>query len=131
MAQIESTQTLQRFKLGYQNSIRTLTRNLDAKTARRATAVTRSLILSLLEDLQNKIHSTEIMFQNLGWRNKYNIHRSSHLSQKVIYQEYGIIERLVDLDVIEMKESPTRWGKQKYHYRINGDFIRDWLLVEI
>ena len=131
MSQLESTQTLQGIEFGYQDSIKSMTRTLDTKNTIRAIAITRSLILALLEDIQNNNHSTEIMFQDIGWLNKYNIHLRSSLSQKVIYRECGIIEMLVDLGVIEMKDSPTRWGQQKYHYRIAIDIIKDWLVIEL
>jgi hypothetical protein len=131
MSGIDGVQTLQGLEVGYRNSIGILKRTLDTKMARRAVSIVACLILALLVDLQRRIPSTDIFLQDLGWRNKYNIHMSTGLSQKVIYRECGIIDKLVDLGILEMRAAPSHWGQQKSHYRISGDFIQEWLIVEI
>ncbi len=101
--------------------------NLDSKSIKRAITISCSLILALLKDMQARTPSRKKLFQELGWRNKYNIHLLSGISQKIIYHEYGIIERLVDLGIIKRKKAPTKWGMQKYHYRIADAFVKDLL----
>lgn len=119
------------FKQEYSAAIDSLHETLDPRSVRRAVAITSSLIIAMLKDLQKAKDNSQVIFHELGWRNKYNIHLLSGLSQKVIYREVGIIDTLVNLDVIKMKDAPTRWGRQKYHYRISNSFIQDWLMIEI
>ncbi len=126
----QNLKTLQGLEIGYQNSIGVLRRKLNTKIAKRAVTIVACLILAMLEDLQKRIPSADILFRELGWRNKHNIHISTGLSQKVIYRESGIIEHLVDLGVLEMKDAPSHWGQQKKHYRISGDFVQNWLVIE-
>ena len=130
MSGIEGFQAMQGLEVGYRKSLRILKENLDTKMAMKAASVVGCLILALLEDLQRRIPSRDILFEELGWRNKYNIHISTGLSQKVIYRESGIIENLVTLGILEMKDAPSHWGQQKSHYRITGGFVHDWLVVE-
>ncbi|TXT54600.1 MAG: hypothetical protein BAJATHORv1_60097 [Candidatus Thorarchaeota archaeon] len=54
-----------------------------------------------------------------GWRNKYRIHLGTDISQKKIYSENGPIESLMELNLLEIRDSPNRWGGQKYNYRIH------------
>ncbi len=83
-----------------------------------------SLIVAMFRDLK-KLKSDRIDKGELGWRNKYNIHRLSGVSQKQIYKEYGIIEQLVENEVIEQRPSQSRWGKQKHQYRLNFHYIEN------
>ena len=77
-----------------------------------------ALTIALLQDLQKRPRKI-INDEELGWRNKYNIHRLSGVSQKLIYKEYGIIEQLVEMKVIDKRPASSRWGQQKNHYRLN------------
>ena len=79
-------------------------------------AIIAGLVTAVVQDLQNMIK--EIDANELGWRNKYNIHLLSGVSQKKIYQECGVIENLVNQGIIERRPSPSKWGKQKHQYRI-------------
>ncbi|MHA1929383.1 MAG: hypothetical protein ACTSV2_12480 [Candidatus Thorarchaeota archaeon] len=81
-------------------------------------AILTTLILAVSQDLQ-KHASSGINKEELGWRNKYNIHLMSGVSQKQIYKEWGVLERLIEAGVIEKRPSQSNWGKQKHHYRIN------------
>jgi len=83
-----------------------------------------SLIVAMFRDLK-KWTSERIDKGELGWRNKYNIHKLSGVSQKQIYKEYGIIEHLMDKGVIEQRPSQSRWGKQKHQYRLNFNYIEN------
>jgi len=56
-----------------------------------------------------------------GWRNKHRIITATGVPQRIIYSKSGIIERLVKLEMIQMRDSKSGWGKQKYHYRLNPD----------
>lgn len=56
-----------------------------------------------------------------GWRNKHRIITATGVPQRIIYSKTGIIERLVKLDMIQIRDSKSGWGKQKYHYRLNPD----------
>ncbi|MBD3405171.1 MAG: hypothetical protein GF411_03430 [Candidatus Lokiarchaeota archaeon] len=62
--------------------------------------------------------SKKLPLEQAGWRNKYNISKKARVSQKKIYCETGPIESLVDLGLIEIRDSPISWGGQKYNYRI-------------
>ncbi len=85
-------------------------------------AIITTLILAVLQDLQ-KHAAAGINKEELGWRNKYNIHLMSGVSQKQIYKEWGVLERLIEVGVIEKRPSQSNWGKQKHHYRIDIDSI--------
>ena len=115
----------------YQATIDVLYESLDSKSTKRAISITTSLIIAMLEDLRRRTGEPVIPFHDLGWRNKYNIHLLSGLSQKIIYRENGIIEKLVNRNLIVMKESSSNWGQQKFLYRISDDFIRDWLFIDV
>jgi hypothetical protein len=54
-----------------------------------------------------------------GWRNKHRIIGATGVPQRIIYSRNGILERLVSLGMIEVREASSGWGKQKYHYRLN------------
>ncbi|MBA7574927.1 hypothetical protein ES708_16743 [subsurface metagenome] len=85
-------------------------------------AILTTLVLAVFQDLQ-KHASSGINKEELGWRNKYNIHLMSGVSQKQIYKEWGVLERLIEAGIIEKRPSQSNWGKQKYHYRIDIDSI--------
>lgn len=79
-------------------------------------AILESLIIAVFQDLQKQ--TIRVDRQELGWRNKYNIHLISGVSQKQIYKECGVLEDLIEQGIIEMRPSPSKWGKQKHHYRL-------------
>ena len=54
-----------------------------------------------------------------GWRNKHKIITATGVSQRIIYSRNGILERLLELSMVEIREASTGWGKQKHHYRLN------------
>ncbi len=81
-----------------------------------------SLILAIFQDLRQQ-QSANIDIDKLGWRNKYNIHLMSGVSQKTIYNEYGILEKLMVDGIVERRSSQSRWGQQKYQYRLVLDSI--------
>jgi hypothetical protein len=64
-----------------------------------------------------------------GWRNKHRIISATNVPQRIIYSRNGILERLASLDMIEVREASSGWGKQKYHYRLNphNQFVGDLL----
>lgn len=81
-------------------------------------AIVLALTLALFRDMQKQTGQI-IDDDELGWRNKYNIHRLSGVSQKHIYKECGIIELLIKMKVIDRRPAPSRWGQQKHQYRLN------------
>ena len=81
-------------------------------------AIITSLIAAVFQDLQGLTRQS-INMQDLGWRNKYNIHLLSGVSQKQIYKECGIMEELIEQRIIEIRPAQSRWGKQKYQYRLS------------
>ncbi|MHA1137697.1 MAG: hypothetical protein ACTSSE_14545 [Candidatus Thorarchaeota archaeon] len=81
-------------------------------------AIITSLIIAVFQDLQRRTVQ-RINREDLGWRNKYNIHLLSGVSQKQIYKECGIIEKLIEQRIIEKRPSQSRWGKQKHQYRLS------------
>lgn len=87
-----------------------------------------ALLLALLQDMQ-KVDTCRV--DDLGWRNKYNIHLLSQVSQKRIYREFGVIERLVEDGIIKQRPSRTRWGKQKFQYRLRLDILLDLVKLEL
>ena len=92
------------------------------------TAIVDALLKALLTDLADLIRKqTKDKIHELGWRNKYRIHLLSKISQKRIYKEIGIIEKLIGCGLVDCRDSPTRWGKQKFQYRLN---IASFLLTQ-
>ena len=81
-------------------------------------AIIKALIIAVFQDLQKQVIQ-RVNKQEIGWRNKYNIHLMSGVSQKRIYKEYGILDRLVEWGIIEKRPSQSRWGKQKHQYRLS------------
>lgn len=54
-----------------------------------------------------------------GWRNKHQISSATGLSSRKIYDKNGIIERLTNLGLLEIRDAPTEWGRQTNQYRAN------------
>jgi hypothetical protein len=54
-----------------------------------------------------------------GWRNRNQIATQTGLSKRRAYGRNGIIDRLVELHLIEERENPRPWGHQTYQYRAN------------
>ncbi len=54
-----------------------------------------------------------------GWRNRNKIASQTSLSNRRVYGKRGIIDRLVELDLIQERENPKPWGREKYQYRAN------------
>ncbi len=54
-----------------------------------------------------------------GWRNKHQISSATGLSSRKIYDKNGIIERLTNLGLLEVRDAPTEWGRQTNQYRAN------------
>ena len=52
-----------------------------------------------------------------GWRNKHQILSLSKLSNRRIYEKNGIVERLVELGLAEIRDAPSGWGRQTHQYR--------------
>ena len=78
--------------------------------------VVKGMAQFMCEDIKEK---GDIPISECGWRNKYRIITATGVSQRIIYSRRGIIERLLDLGMIEIREASTGWGKQKHHYRLN------------
>lgn len=55
-----------------------------------------------------------------GWRNKHQISEGTGLSSRKIYDKKGIIERLANLSLLEMRDKDG-WGQQTNQYRANID----------
>jgi len=89
-----------------------------AGITRICSAIITTLVLAVFQDLQKQA-AVGINKEELGWRNKYNIHLMSGVSQKRIYKEYGVLERLIEAGIIEKRPSQSNWGKQRHHYRLN------------
>jgi hypothetical protein len=83
-----------------------------------SSAIISALTLAAFQDIQ-KHTVARINNQEFGWRNKYNIHLMSGVSQKQIYNECGVLEELIKKGVIEKRHSQSRWGKQKHQYRLS------------
>ncbi len=91
--------------------------NTDVNAAK---AIVNALLKALLADLAELARKpAKYGICDLGWRNKYRIHLLSKVSQKRIYREIGIIEKLINCGLIVYRDSPTRWGKQKLQYRLD------------
>ncbi|MCK4566790.1 MAG: hypothetical protein KAU48_05715 [Candidatus Thorarchaeota archaeon] len=87
-------------------------------------AIITALILAVFQDLQ-KQDTSGINKEDLGWRNKYHIHLMSGVSQKQIYKECGVLEKLIEVGIIEKRPSRSRWGKQRHQYRLDfSSFFR-------
>ncbi|MBS3795775.1 MAG: hypothetical protein KGY80_12795 [Candidatus Thorarchaeota archaeon] len=54
-----------------------------------------------------------------GFRNKHRISQASGISQNVIYNPDGMIERFLNIGIIEEREPSSGWGGQKEVYRLN------------
>ncbi|MHA1909625.1 MAG: hypothetical protein ACW98Y_20160 [Candidatus Thorarchaeota archaeon] len=54
-----------------------------------------------------------------GWRNRNQIANKSSLSNRRVYGKSGIIDRLVELELIQKRENPKPWGRQTFQYRAN------------
>lgn len=80
-------------------------------------AIIKALLIAVIQDLQKQVIQ-RVNKQELGWRNKYNIHLMSGVSQKQIYRECGFLDKLIEYGIIEKRPSQSRWGKQKHQYRL-------------
>ncbi|MDF1539416.1 MAG: hypothetical protein P1Q69_11000, partial [Candidatus Thorarchaeota archaeon] len=78
-----------------------------------------SLVQAYLDDFNSKNKG----LTDVGWRNKYQIHLLSGVSQKRIYNANGPIQRLLVMQYIESRRASSSWGRQKFHYRINIDAL--------
>ena len=78
--------------------------------------VVRSMTAFIIDDANN---GNIANIDECGWRNKHRIIMATGVPQRIIYSKMGIIERLLKLDMIQIRESKSGWGKQKFHYRIN------------
>lgn len=76
--------------------------------------VWKSLLQAYFDDLE---HNNKLE-DGFGWRNRYQIHVLSGVPQKKIYSVLGPVDRLLSVQVIERRQSPSKWGKQKFQYRI-------------
>jgi len=85
-------------------------------------AIITSLILAVFQDIQKHPFAT-VNTQELGWRNKYNIHLLSGISQKQIYKECGILEKLITEGILEKRPSQSKWGRQKHQYRLSFSYL--------
>lgn len=100
--------------------------------------VTTALIRALAIDFESQKKKGFYCVKELGWRNKYNIHLLSKdengkkLSHRQIYGT-TIIEDLCDNDFVEKRPSRSRWGDQKFEYRLKLDFlpISDFLIESV
>lgn len=54
-----------------------------------------------------------------GYRNRHRISQASGISQNIIYSPDGVIERFLNLGIIEERDPPSGWGGQKGVYRLN------------
>jgi len=85
-------------------------------------AIIAALILAAFQDIQHHNVAT-VNTQEVGWRNKYNIHLLSGVSQKQIYKECGALEKLIEKGVLEKRPSKSRWGSQKHQYRFSVSYL--------
>jgi len=54
-----------------------------------------------------------------GWKNKHQLTTESGLSTRRVYAKNGIVERLVALNLAEIRKAPSDWGRQTNQYRAN------------
>jgi len=85
-------------------------------------AIVAALILAAFQDIQHHNVAT-VNTQKVGWRNKYDIHLLSGVSQKQIYKECGVLEKLIEKGVLEKRPSKSRWGRQKHQYRFSFSYL--------
>ncbi len=85
----------------------------------RVTAIIESMMAAIRQDISDGSRFKCNSIEDIGWRNKYNIHLLSGVSQKRLYREGGIIDRMVEAQILQMRKSPSHWGKQTHQYRIN------------
>jgi len=80
-------------------------------------AIVTALILAIRQDIE-KIDSIQFA-EDVGWRNGYNIHLLSGVPQKEVYNENGVLAKLVEAEIVQKRSSQSRWGKQRYHFRLS------------
>lgn len=100
--------------------------------------ITSALIRALIQDFEKQKKGGHFVAEKLGWRNKHRIHLLSEdkTGKRVSHRQlYGsvIIEDLCDNDFLEIRSSKSRWGNQKYEYRLNLDFlpVSDFLIESV
>jgi len=83
------------------------------------------LVNSLQEDDLTIVDEEEELkiLGNGGWRNKHQISSATGLSSRKVYDKNGIIERLVNLGLLEVRDAPTEWGRQANQYRANTNHV--------
>ena len=111
----QQTKNLEQIMLLHDNSSKENDENIRTRIVH---AIVSAMAVALFRDLQKQL-GQRIDDENLGWRNKYNIHRLSGVSQKHIYKECGIIEQLIEMKIMDRRPAPSRWGQQKHQYRLN------------
>jgi len=83
----------------------------------------------LLED--GTVNSGGVEILAGGWRNKNKLRVKSGLSKKALYGRSGVMNRFLALGLVVRRESPTRWGAQKYQYCLNkgNAFVREYVRI--
>lgn len=98
---------------------------VDEKIWKQSQLVTAALIRALIQDYYKHKKSQSVSLENLGWRNKHKIYLLSEdrLSQRTVYNKWGVIELLVRSDFIEKRKATSHWGNQEFQYRLILDFL--------
>lgn len=123
LSQVELLELIQSHGIILPDEVKSRIVDTEGKLWKDAKAVTAAMIRALIQDYYRQKSSKTMKPEDLGWRNRYNIHLLSGLSQRTIYQEWGVIEMLVESDFLERRPSLSHWGRQKYRYRLNLDFL--------
>ena len=123
MSQVAILELIQAHGVTLPYEVRSRIVDTEGKLWKDAKAVTIAMIRALIQDYYKQKSSNTLKLEEMGWRNRYNIHLLSGLSQRTIYKERGVIEMLVESDFLERRPSPSHWGRQKYQYRLSLDFL--------
>jgi hypothetical protein len=56
-----------------------------------------------------------------GWRNKNQIWEASRVPKKTIYSRNNVLVRFTVLGLTKQRPSISKWGRQKYQYKLNAE----------
>jgi hypothetical protein len=56
-----------------------------------------------------------------GWRNKNQIWVASGIPKKTIYSRNNVLVRFTVLGLAKQRLSKSKWGRQKYQYKLNAE----------
>ncbi len=59
-----------------------------------------------------------------GWRNKNQIWEASGVPKKTIYGRNNVLVRFTVLGLAKQRRSRSKWGRQKFQYKLNAENLR-------